>query len=539
MPAPVILYDGSRYQASGATLDRLGNGEASIRFTEKLADFAGRYTAARLTSKADAACQFIVVSYHGRWTTLSAGAAKKDEQPTEAEQQHRDLRCKQHAKQFIKLVAETACRLGKSAVIGGDWNAALMDRYLPQHEDWELHLRTVGGFLPQEEDCKRYNQPCIDFFCTLWPLNSEEPSLLMVKHVRAHAHLLHAECYDHDPVLCNFLLAKAGAGCGLLPAGLSDAHQVPEQELKLLTTDQLRAALQAKSPGSSMPSTRSARRTLVKLLLFRPGVQYRHLSTPARQHLACLHWQGGAATAWTAGERPDEVPGEQQGFPAEQDNTAAEAVSAELDKLERQGKAAFRDVQALCKSMELPAKVKTEQMLSNLRTHTGRLQGLMELALLLQVACPLASPQHKAAASSSAPARSSSPQGTPSAPAAAQAAADSPPGTPAPAETAADNLPGTPAPAAAAAPEDHLPPAPTPEQAGPGSPLPSPALDAAVQIEPATPMQLAAAFGSPVWSPVPGTAPAGTALAMLLGTPGVDTPAQPSEPQAAPSPAAA
>lgn len=124
----------------------------------------------------------------------------------------------------------------------------------------QLNCRLVGGFLPHEEECKRYNQPCIDFFCTLWPLTSEggtataasnrddslrvghsskvlipahlsapsltDPSLLLVKGVRAHAHLCNRQCYDHDPVLCNFLLARASAGCAALPAGVSDAHQV-------------------------------------------------------------------------------------------------------------------------------------------------------------------------------------------------------------------------------------------------------------------------------------------------------------------------
>ncbi len=110
-----------------------------------MAGFAGRYTAALLTSRTDTACQFIVVSYHGRYTTLSArGASKDDSLLTKMQGWHEDTRAKREAKHFISLVAETACRLGISAVIGGDWNAPLLDRNLPQHEDCEFRLRFMG-----------------------------------------------------------------------------------------------------------------------------------------------------------------------------------------------------------------------------------------------------------------------------------------------------------------------------------------------------------------------------------------------------------
>lgn len=125
-------------QASAASLLLLRS------FARQLAGFTGRYTAALLTSRTDTACQFIVVSYHGRYTTLSAGGAKKDDSLlTKVQEWRGDTRARKEARQFINLVAETACRLGKPAVIGGDWNAALMDRWLPQHEDWELHLRCL------------------------------------------------------------------------------------------------------------------------------------------------------------------------------------------------------------------------------------------------------------------------------------------------------------------------------------------------------------------------------------------------------------
>lgn len=77
-----------------------------------------------------------------------------------------------------------------------------------------------------------------------------------------------------------------------------------------------------------MRSTRGVRRTLVTLLLRQPGVQYSHLSASARRHLACLDWNGGAATARAAGEQPREGPDVQLGSPVAAVTAVGEADTA-------------------------------------------------------------------------------------------------------------------------------------------------------------------------------------------------------------------
>ncbi|KAL4853250.1 hypothetical protein ACK3TF_005759 [Chlorella vulgaris] len=230
MPVPIVLLDNEKYIGGAAPLHLLAPGREYGRPDHEInkfeAEFAGRYTAVRLTSKAKKQCHFVAVSYHGR---------------------------------------------------------------------------TVGGYLPHEDDCRRYNQPCFDFFCTLWPLNIPDPAgVLVASSVRAHAHLVHAACFDHDPVYCEFLLVTPGLAAGSLPSGIDNDDKVPEVELKLLTRQHLRNALSAKEHkcdgDNPAPTTRKAqeRTTLVKLLLLEPQVQYKHLCVSAKQYLGCLKWHGGA-----------------------------------------------------------------------------------------------------------------------------------------------------------------------------------------------------------------------------------------------------
>lgn len=119
----------------------------SCRIAGAASCFAKRYTAALLKSKTDASSQLIVISYHGKYKNPGAKpneAVTSDDEDAphmDAEQERRDVTARNNAKEFIKLVADTACRLRTPAVIGGDWNAPLMDRWLPRKDNWELRLR--------------------------------------------------------------------------------------------------------------------------------------------------------------------------------------------------------------------------------------------------------------------------------------------------------------------------------------------------------------------------------------------------------------
>ncbi len=120
------------------------------------------------------------------------------------------------------------------------------------------------------------------------------------------------------------------------------AAQVPELEVKLLSIAELRAALEAKAPGtgSGVRRTRGERSKLVKRLLSKPGVQYGHLSPAARQHLACLHWQGCLAAAGPAAATTGEATG--ANYVATGTATAAVTERAADELAGRHGQAEFK-----------------------------------------------------------------------------------------------------------------------------------------------------------------------------------------------------
>ncbi|KAL4856923.1 hypothetical protein ACK3TF_002962 [Chlorella vulgaris] len=264
------------------------------------------------------------------------------------------------------------------AVVGGDWNCTFIDRQLPKSLEWEMRLKTVGGYLPHEDHCKRYNQPCIDFLCTLWPLKTDEAApVVVVTSVRARAHIEHAERYDHDPVFCKFLVAKPGHAIGPLKPTPQDESQVPELELKLLKWMQLQQAVVAMGRVAPSPSKglRYERMTLVKLLLQPPGVQYSHLCTSARQFLNISGIRYDCSSASREGDGSDSD--------VEEDEPTLTAEMFKLPELQDiqamllQQK--HRSLQQLSKAMGLQANCTSKLMLERLGMEARRLSVLLEL----------------------------------------------------------------------------------------------------------------------------------------------------------------
>lgn len=261
---PIILHTNKFRSTGGQPLHLLAPG--SFEFEKDYAafekEYAGRYTAAVLIStkhplEQQKTHRFLVVSYHGRYK--KRGDVKQDTTeatglPTPAEVKLIEKRAEDRrteARRFIRAVGAASVALGIPALIGGDWNCQLEKPFqLPADDAWEVRLKTVAGYLPDEDACARYNQPCIDYFCYLWPLvikRRHDPSaVLLATKVRAQAHVAYAERYDHDPVMCDYQLLMPGA----VPAGASvplagdnhGAREVLRQELSLLTREQLWSA---------------------------------------------------------------------------------------------------------------------------------------------------------------------------------------------------------------------------------------------------------------------------------------------------------
>ena len=99
--------------------------------------FEGRYTAARLTSTTRKECQFVVVSYHGKWKNIRKERREKRTDSTAVE----DKATSDNCRSFIRAVGAAASHLRMPAVIGGDWNFSMVDRKMPTDEAWEIRLK--------------------------------------------------------------------------------------------------------------------------------------------------------------------------------------------------------------------------------------------------------------------------------------------------------------------------------------------------------------------------------------------------------------
>lgn len=371
--SPIVVYDHTKFSGRVGALHELSPEEYGGQdpFDVK---FAGRYTAVRLTSTKDSELQFVAVSYHGQQNLPKRfkGTAG-DEQTYKADEEKR-----KNGRRLVKKVGEATVKLHMPAVVGGDWNCTFIDRQLPKSLEWEMRLKTVGGYLPHEDHCKRYNQPCIDFFCTLWPLKTDEAApVVVVTSVRARAHIEHAERYDHDPVFCEFLVAKPGHAIGPLKPTPQDESQVPELKLKLLTRMQLEQAAVAMGRASTSPSKvlKFERLTLVRQLLKQPGVQYSHLCTSARQFLDIRGIGNDCSLASREGEGSDSD--------VEEDEPTLTAEMFKLPELQDiqamllQQK--HRSLQQLSVAMGLQANCTSQLMRERLGKEAKRLSVLLEL----------------------------------------------------------------------------------------------------------------------------------------------------------------
>lgn len=159
---PLLLYDGSTYSAEQKTLT-----EAMGGFSDNL-DFDGRCVIAKLTCLTSPNLTFLAVAYHGRHHDFGGKAAKE----CDIDDVGSDSKRVREAVRFIECMGKAAARLGLPAVIGGDWNAKLMNYnglIMPAEVTWMPHLRYVERFEPSGLACSRYGIPGIDYFCCIEP----------------------------------------------------------------------------------------------------------------------------------------------------------------------------------------------------------------------------------------------------------------------------------------------------------------------------------------------------------------------------------